>query len=81
MVLKDLQDLLRWNGFEVAASYGRNFIGRRSEALSFLPDFSTTFSRLRHSAHSNLSLLPLYIKKDNTGTTPINRDHSLPEHR
>lgn len=38
-VLGDLQQLLKWNGFEVAASYGRNFIGRRSEALSFLPDF------------------------------------------
>lgn len=35
--IADLHDLMRWNGFEVRATYGRNFIGRQSEALSFLP--------------------------------------------
>ncbi|MNC93790.1 hypothetical protein D3C83_104990 [compost metagenome] len=35
--MADLQELLRWNGFEVRATYGRNFIGQQSEALGFLP--------------------------------------------
>ena len=35
--LRDLQDLLEWNGFETIACHGRNFIGRQSQALSWLP--------------------------------------------
>ena len=36
-VVRDLRQLMEWNGFEVTATYGRNFIGRASEALAFLP--------------------------------------------
>ena len=36
-VIRDLHQLMRWNGLEVVGTYGRNFIGRRSEALGFLP--------------------------------------------
>lgn len=35
--LRDLQRLLEWNGLRVVASYGRNFIGAYSQALSALP--------------------------------------------
>jgi SAM-dependent methyltransferase len=35
--LADLCQLLEWNGFAVVAKYGRNFIGRQSQALSGLP--------------------------------------------
>jgi len=35
--LRDLQQLLEWNGFETIACHGRNFIGRQSQALSGLP--------------------------------------------
>jgi SAM-dependent methyltransferase len=36
-VVADLRCLLEWNGFAVRGTYGRNFIGRDSEALAFLP--------------------------------------------
>lgn len=36
-VVRDLWQLMEWNGFEVTATYGRNFIGRCSESLAFLP--------------------------------------------
>ena len=36
-VLGELHQILKWNGFDVVASYGRNFIGRGSHALAFLP--------------------------------------------
>jgi SAM-dependent methyltransferase len=36
-VLEDLHQLLRWNEFDLVATHGRNFIGRYSNALSFLP--------------------------------------------
>ena len=36
-VIRDLQQLMEWNGLQVVATYGRNFIGRKSKALSFLP--------------------------------------------
>ena len=36
-VIKDLHEILRMNGLEVVATRGRNFIGRSSRALSFLP--------------------------------------------
>lgn len=36
-VVRDLQQLLAWNGFEVIATRGRNFIGGDSLALGFLP--------------------------------------------
>jgi SAM-dependent methyltransferase len=35
--LTDLCQLLEWNGFEVIGKYGRNFIGRQSQALGKLP--------------------------------------------
>ncbi len=36
-VIRDLQQIMQWNGFEVIGTHGRNFIGRRSKALAFLP--------------------------------------------
>ncbi len=42
-VIRDLHQLLRWNGFEVISTEGRNFIGRQSIALSFLPRPLTNF--------------------------------------
>jgi SAM-dependent methyltransferase len=36
-VVRDLQQLMEWNGLVVIATYGRNFIGRQSEVLAFLP--------------------------------------------
>ena len=36
-VIRDLQQLMEWNGLQVVATYGRNFIGRNSKALRFLP--------------------------------------------
>lgn len=36
-VLKDLKDLLRWNGFQITRICGKNFIGADSHSLSFLP--------------------------------------------
>lgn len=36
-VIRDLQQLMEWNAFQVVATYGRNFIGRKSKALGFLP--------------------------------------------
>ena len=36
-VVRDLHELMRWNGLEVVATHGRSFMGRNSEALSFLP--------------------------------------------
>lgn len=36
-IVRDLKQLLVWNGFEVVAVHGRNFIGRQSHALGFLP--------------------------------------------
>jgi SAM-dependent methyltransferase len=35
--IADLHQLYQWNGFQVVATYGRNFIGQDSVALSFLP--------------------------------------------
>jgi SAM-dependent methyltransferase len=36
-VIRDLQELAEWNGLKVIGTHGRNFIGRQSEALAFLP--------------------------------------------
>ena len=36
-VVRDFRQLMAWNGFEVVGVYGRNFIGRGSEALRWLP--------------------------------------------
>jgi SAM-dependent methyltransferase len=36
-VIRDLHQLMQWNGFQVVATRGRNFIGRESKALAFLP--------------------------------------------
>jgi len=36
-VIRDLQQIMEWNDFRVLATAGRNFIGRRSRALAFLP--------------------------------------------
>jgi SAM-dependent methyltransferase len=36
-IIRDLHQLMDWNGFEVRGTYGRNFIGRKSRALKFLP--------------------------------------------
>ncbi len=36
-VLRDLHQMFEWSGFKVVASHGRNFIGRESHVLSFLP--------------------------------------------
>ena len=36
-VIADLWQLMEWNGLAVTATYGRNFIGRQSEVLAFLP--------------------------------------------
>lgn len=36
-VIRDLQQLMEWNGLRAVATYGRNFIGRESKALAFLP--------------------------------------------
>ncbi len=36
-VLADLHRILEWNGLRVVGSHGRNFIGRESHALSWLP--------------------------------------------
>lgn len=36
-IVRDLQRLLEWNNFEVVSTLGRNFIGRDSIALGFLP--------------------------------------------
>lgn len=35
--VKELKQLLLWNGLEIVAVHGRNFIGRQSIALGFLP--------------------------------------------
>lgn len=42
-IVRDLQQICAWNGFAVVATHGRNFIGRDSHALSWLP------RPLRHS--------------------------------
>jgi len=37
-VIRDLHQLMRWIGFDIVGTYGRNFIGRESTVLSsFLP--------------------------------------------
>lgn len=36
-IVRDLQRLLEWNDFEIVVTEGRNFIGRESQALGFLP--------------------------------------------
>jgi SAM-dependent methyltransferase len=36
-IIRDLRQLMEWNGFNIVATYGRNFIGRKSRALGFLP--------------------------------------------
>lgn len=36
-VIRDLQQLMEWNGLRIEATYGRNFIGRDSKTLYFLP--------------------------------------------
>ena len=41
-IVADLHRLLAWNHFEIVKTYGRNFIGRDSQALGFLP------KQLRH---------------------------------
>lgn len=38
-VLKDLEDLLKWNDFQIVGRWGENFIGADSQSLSFLPKF------------------------------------------
>jgi hypothetical protein len=36
-VIRDLHQMMQWNNFDVVATYGRNFIGRQSRSLAFLP--------------------------------------------
>lgn len=36
-IVRDLQRLMEWNHLEVRATIGRNFIGRQSNALGFIP--------------------------------------------
>lgn len=36
-IVRDLHRLMEWNGFRVVATHGRNFIGRDSHALAWLP--------------------------------------------
>jgi len=36
-IVSDLHQLLEWNQMELVKTYGRNFIGRDSQALAFLP--------------------------------------------
>lgn len=36
-IIRDLHDLCRWNQLRVVATYGRNFIGRDSQVLAWLP--------------------------------------------
>ena len=36
-IVADLHRILEWNGLRVTATHGRNFIGRDSHALAFLP--------------------------------------------
>ncbi len=36
-VIRDLHQLAQWNGLTVIGTYGRNFIGRKSKVLGFLP--------------------------------------------
>ena len=36
-IVRDLKQIMHWNGFEVFAVHGRNFIGRYSKSLGFLP--------------------------------------------
>ncbi len=36
-IVSELHQLLHWNQFQVVKTYGRNFIGRDSQALAFLP--------------------------------------------
>lgn len=51
-VLRDLQNLLRWNHLEITGTWGRNFIGADSLALSFLPK-----SLVRFLAHASAGVL------------------------
>ena len=55
-VIRDLHELMEWNHFEVTGTYGRNFIGRRSESLSFLPGPLT--SAIAASSDRVLRLFP-----------------------
>ncbi|MEQ1861143.1 MAG: class I SAM-dependent methyltransferase [Chthoniobacteraceae bacterium] len=41
-IVRDLRQLCEWNGFRVTTTLGRNFIGRDSHALAWIPQ------RLRH---------------------------------
>jgi len=43
-VVRDLHRLLAWNQFEIVGTHGRNFIGRYSVALSFLPQALTVWT-------------------------------------
>jgi SAM-dependent methyltransferase len=36
-IVRDLHRLMEWNGLKVRATYGRNFIGKASNALGFIP--------------------------------------------
>jgi SAM-dependent methyltransferase len=36
-VIRDLRQIIEWNGYAVEGVYGRNFIGRKSEVLAWLP--------------------------------------------
>lgn len=36
-VLEDLEDLMKWNGFQIVGRWGENFIGADSHSLSFFP--------------------------------------------
>jgi SAM-dependent methyltransferase len=64
-VIRDLHQLMVWNGFRVVGTYGRNFIGRQSEALGFLPPFllgavaagSDLLLRLRPSLCSDIHVM------------------------
>jgi len=42
-VLKDLEEMLHWNGFQVVGKWGENFIGADSHSLSFLPKSMVRF--------------------------------------
>lgn len=55
-VLKDLEDLLQWNGFQVMGKWGENFIGADSQSLSFLPKSAVRF--LARASAGFLRLFP-----------------------
>jgi SAM-dependent methyltransferase len=53
-IVSDLHQIFKWNGFEIQGTYGRNFIGRGSKSLAFLP----AWCRLGLATAADLVLRP-----------------------